>query len=196
MVFVSVYKKKTAAGHDFVVLLYYKSIMQVRFGQKMMCGDKEIDCSREEEAVSMKPFMVLWWIDNDKHEMRYGNTWRIPEADRLFTEHLTPRWMLSSDIYSALSMITLCDFSHDTHMGLLTFGLLTHGFKRIRDDAECKTDYERVVGARTHATVIREEEELHAAVLRVIDRCKDDSRYFRLWSSLHNPPQIRLMELH
>lgn len=195
MVFVSVYKKTTSAGHDFIVLLYYRSMTQVRFDQKMMCGDKEIDCCVEEEAVVMRPFMVLWWIDNERNEMRYGSAWRIPEADRLFTEHMTPRWMLSPDIYPALSMITLCDFLHESHMGLVSLGLIAHGFKRVHDDVECKSDYKRVIDARPHATVIREEEALHAAVLSAVARC-NDSRHFYIWSSLHNPPQFRTLELH
>lgn len=196
MVFVSVYKKTTSAGHDFIVLLYHRSMTLMRFGQKMTVGDKGIDCCGEEEAIVLHPFMVLWWVDNGMNDMCYGTAWRLPDADRLFVEHLTPRWMLDSEIHSALQMLNAFDFTNRMHMGLLSLGLIMRGFKRIEDDDVCRADYKRVIDARKRAVVIPEEEGLHAAVMRAVSNCEGVSRTFFFWSSRHNPPQIRELVFH
>lgn len=104
--------------------------------------------------------------------------------------------MLDSEIYPALSMINAFDFTNGMHMGLLSLGLVMHGFKRIEDEDTCKADYNRVVTARKDAVVISEEEELHAAITRVISRCEGVQRKFYFWSSLRNPPQMRDLTLH
>jgi hypothetical protein len=127
--------------------------------------------------------------------MCYGTLWQIPAADRLFTEHTTPQWMLDPEIYSTLKMINANCFPRNAHLRLLTLGLATQGFKRVLDDNECEADYKRVISAREHAVVIDDEKTIHEDVMRIASNCAKQ-RHFCVRSSLHNPPQIRDFELH
>lgn len=198
MVFVSVYKKKTSKDQDFIILLYHHAVTLMRFDQKMTIEEKEIKCCGEEEAMVLTPFIAVWWLDNGTDEIFYGLDSLIPDEDRLFVEHLTPRWMLDPEIYPIMMMLTMNSakgFQNKLPMGLLSLGLIMHGFKKVNDDAECKVDYDRVIVTRTKSRVINGEEEFHDVLTRVI-RKYENPRQFHFWSSLHNPPQIRDIQLH
>lgn len=199
MVFVSVYKKKTSKEQDFIILLYHHAVTLMRFDQKMMMGEKEIICCKEEEAMVLNPFMAIWWLDNGADEIFYGLNSLIPAEDRLFVEHLAPRWMLDPEIYPITMMITMIStkgFQNKINMGLLSLCLRMYHLKKVDDDVECKVNYDRVIAARKKSEVIDgEEKELHEVITRTIHKY-EIPRQFRFWLSLHNPPQIRYIELH
>jgi hypothetical protein len=205
MVFVSVYKKKIQRDqdasneytYDFIILFYHHAVTLTRFGLKKTTNGKEIDCCKQEEAMVLDPFMIVWWIDNGRKEMFYGLNSLIPGEDQLFVEHLTPRWMLHPEISTIITVLNLnsaTQFSSKIHLGFLTLELTYRGFLKVKEEAECKIDYDRVMAARKHMIVIEGEQQLHDTITRVI-RKYENLGQFHFWAS-KTPPQIRDVELH